>query len=121
MLMSGGLMLGVFAALAIALAAYAARIARMGRQAKVAEEEAQRALEDARRTSEMLLDQARVRAEGVVLQARHPITTTADAGATTARRAAPLRSTTARRRRPWILRRSRPSWSPWCASSPTGS
>ena len=70
MLMSGGLLLGVGGALAIALAAYAAHLARMGRQAKVVEEEAQRALEDARRASEMLLDQARVRAESVVLQAR---------------------------------------------------
>jgi ribonuclease Y len=57
-------------ALAMAFGAYAIHLARVRREAIAAEEAASRALQEARRSSEMLLEQARVRAEGVVLQAR---------------------------------------------------
>jgi ribonuclease Y len=61
---------GVVAAVVAALAAYAAHLARVRRQTFAAEEAARRALDEARRMSEMLVEQARVRAESVVLQAR---------------------------------------------------
>jgi ribonuclease Y len=70
MFMSAMVLGGLAAVLFAGVAAYATRIARMRGRVIAAEEAAQRALDEAHRTSEMLVEQARIRAEGVVLQAR---------------------------------------------------
>ncbi len=65
-------LIGAIAAVtvALAMAAYGARLVRMRREVVHAEEAASRTLADARQTSEMLLEQARIRADGAVVQAQ---------------------------------------------------
>lgn len=71
MLMSPPLLMMLLATvIGVVLAVYAARLARLRQEATLAEDVARRTLADARRTGEMLVEQARIRADSAVVQAR---------------------------------------------------